>query len=336
MKSKVSPTAIGIFIAGAIVILFASVILFGSGTLFRQTKTMLLTFREPTTGLEVGAPVKLLGVDIGTVSDVSLSIGGTNNSVLINVLIDLDREQISDVFGSTTIHLDDRNVFQKTIQESGLRGRLDVLSMLSGQLYIALDFHPGEPGFQLDREDDHGYWEIPTLPSTKREMMQSLVTSLQNFTELDFKGLSSELKSLLGDLRSDLARINIGQINTNLVDILDETKSLLANPELSAAITNLNQTLGQLDQLAEKLNQNINPLLADVDADLKKAGVMLDEGIQALRALKTQVEPSGTLSRELVRTLDEAGVALNALRQLLEQIERNPNSLITGKKEPKS
>ena len=333
MKSKISPTAIGIFIAGAIVIIFASVILFGSGKLFRQTKTMLLTFREPVTGLDAGAPVKLMGVNIGTVSDVSLGVGGTNNSMLINVLIELDRKQIKEVFSHDAVHLDDRDLFETTIQERGLRGRLDVLSMLSGQLYIALDFYSGQPGFQLSQESEHGYWEIPTLPSTKREMMQSLVTSLHNLTELDFKGLSSELKGLLGDVRSDLARINIGQINTNLVRILDETQSLLANPELSTAITNLNQTLGQLDQLAGKLNQNINPLLADAGASLKKAGAMLDEGIQTLRALKTQVEPSGDLSRELIQTLDQAGQALNALRQLVGQIERNPSSLITGKKE---
>jgi len=333
MKSKVSPTAIGIFIAGAVVIIFASVILFGSGKLFRQTKTLLLTFREPVTGLELGAPVKLLGVNIGSVSDVSLGIGGTNDSILINVLIELDRKQIKDVFRNDAVHLDDRNLYETTIQEKGLRGRLDVLSMLSGQLYIALDFYPGKPGFQLSQEDQHGYWEIPTLPSTKREMMQSLVTSLQNMTELDFKGMSTELKGLLVDLRQDLARINIGQINTNLVQILDEAKSLLGNPELTTAITNLNQTLGQLDQLAGKLNQKINPLLVDVDADLKKAGAMLDEGIQALRNLKMQVEPNGTLSRELVRTLEDASSALNALRQLAGQIERNPSSLITGKKE---
>jgi len=334
MKSKVSPTAIGIFIAGAIVIIFASVILFGSGKLFRETKTLLLTFREPVTGLEVGAPVKLLGVNIGTVSDISLGTGGTNESVLINVLIELDRDQIKDVFKAYPINLDDRNRFEAIIQERGLRGRLDVLSMLSGQLYIALDFYSGQPGFQLSRESEHGHWEIPTLPSTKKEMIQSLVTSLQNLTELDFKGLSAELKGLLGDLRADLARINVGQINTNLVGILDQTKSLLANPELATAITNLNQTLEQLDQLAGKLNQKINPLLADVDADLKKAGAMLDEGIQTLRALKTQLEPDSTLSRELIGILDQADQALNALRQFLQQLQRNPSSLITGKKEP--
>jgi paraquat-inducible protein B len=335
MKSKVSPTAIGVFIAGAIVIIFASVILFGSGKLFRQTKTLLLTFREPITGLDVGAPVKLLGVNLGTVSDVSLGIGGTNDPVLINVLIELDRKQVSDVFRSDTIPLDDRNHFENTISERGLRGRLDVLSMLSSQLYIALDFYPGQPGFQLSREGDHGYWEIPTLPSTKRQMMESLVTSLQNLTELDFKGLSSELKGLLGDLRSDLARLDFGGINTNLTGVLTEVRTFVGNPALTSAITNLDRTLGQLDELAGKLNKNVNPLLGAVQADLQKAGATLEEATQALRALKQQVQPGSDLTRQLIGTLERVDEAFNALRQLAEELQRNPSSLITGKKESK-
>jgi len=334
MKSKVNPTAIGIFIAGAIVIIFASVILFGSGKLFRHTKTYLLTFREPATGLDVGAPVQLLGVNIGSVKDVSLGVGGTNDALLINVLVETDRDLLKDVVRGYALDVDNRASFERTVREKGLRGRLDVLSMLSGQLYIALDFYPGQHGFQLGKEDSHGHWEIPTLPSTKREMIQSLVTSLHNLTELDIKGLSTELKGLLTDLRADLGQLRFGDISTNLTATLGEARALLANPALSSAMTNLDRTLGQLDELARSLNKNLNPLLASADSDLKKAGAALDEATQALRALKTQVEPGSALTRELIGTLDRASEAMNALRQLAEQLQRNPNSIITGKKAP--
>jgi len=335
MKSKVSPTAIGIFIAGAIVIIFASVILFGSGKFFRHTKAFMLTFREPVTGLEVGAPVKLLGVSIGTVKDVSVGIGNTNSAFLINVLIEVDREHLQDVVQGFALDLDNRPRFEKTVKDLGLRARLEVLSLLSGQLYIALDLYPDQPGFQLNQENNHGYWEIPTLPSTKREMMQSLVTSLNNLTELDFKGLSTELKGLLTDLRVDLAQLNFGQINTNLVGVLGEVKTFVGNPALSSAITNLDRTLAQLDELGQSLNKNVNPLLVSADADLKKAGSALDEATQALRALKEQVQPGSDLTRQLIHTMDRVDQTLNAVRQLAQELERNPSSLITGKKESK-
>jgi paraquat-inducible protein B len=335
MKSKVSPTAIGIFIAGAIVIIFASVILFGSGKFFRHTKTFMLTFREPVTGLEVGAPVKLLGVSIGSVKEVSVGVGNTNSAFLINVRIEVDREHLQDVVQGVALDLDNRPRFEKTVKDLGLRARLEVLSLLSGQLYIALDVYPGQPGFQLHQENTHGYWEIPTLPSTQREMMQSLVTSLHNLTELDFKGLSTELKGLLTDLRTDLAQLNFGEINTNLVGVLGELQTFVGNPALSSAITNLDRTLAQLDELGQSLNKNVNPLLVSADADLKKAGSALDEATQALRALKEQFQPGSDLTRQLIHTLDRVDQTLNAVRQLAQELERNPGSLISGKKESK-
>ena len=205
MKSKFNPTSIGVFIVGAIVVIFASVILFGGGRFFRSTKTYLLTFREPVTGLEVGAPVKLLGVTIGTVKDVGITAGPANQSLMINVLVEVDRKHLRELVRGSVLDLDSRPRFERMVDERGLRGRLDVLSLLSGQLYIALDFDPGQPGFQLPQKDARGYWEIPTLPSTRRELLDSVVTSLHNLTELDIKGLSTEMKALLADLRKDLA-----------------------------------------------------------------------------------------------------------------------------------
>jgi len=150
MKRKINPAAIGIFIAGAIVILFASLVIFGSGRFFRQTKELLLTFREPVTGLEVGAPVKLMGVNIGNVKQVQIGVGEeVTNALLINVVIEIDLESAQPSFGDYKINLADRSRFEKLTQELGLRCRLDILSLLSGQLYISLDLYPGEEGFQL-------------------------------------------------------------------------------------------------------------------------------------------------------------------------------------------
>jgi len=334
MKTKTNPAAIGIFIAGAIVILFASLVVFGSGRLFRQTKDLLLTFREPVTGLDVGAPVKLMGVNIGSVKEIQIGVGDETNGVfMINVVIEIDLKNVQASFGTYRIDLDDRKRFEKLTQESGLRGQLDVLSLLSGQLYIALDMFPGQKGFQLHPERQRGLWEIPTLPSTKRQMMRSLVTSLENFTKFDVQGTSDQIKGLLADLRSDLAAMQLHRVGTNLADTVVELRDLLGDPKLRSAITNLDLALAQIQELGGNLNSQINPLLAEAKTDLKKAGATLDEAAETLRQLQAQLAPDSTLGRELVRTLDEASTSLSALRQLVQQIERNPSSLITGKKQ---
>jgi paraquat-inducible protein B len=332
MKSKISPTAIGIFIAGAIVIIFGSVLLFGSGKLFKHTKTYLLTFQEPANGLDAGAPVKLLGVSVGTVQHINVAVGPTNKMLLVNVVIVVDRDRIKTVFGDHALHMDDRTWFEQSVRDQGLRGRLDILSLLSGQLYVSLDMHPGTQGFQLNQEEDHGYWEIPTLASQKRELMQSLLTSLDNLRQTDLKGAVEDLRALVSDLRSDLAAMQLERTGENLGDTLVEIKALVGNPQLKSALTNLNSALAQIDELGKNVNPRINPLLEEISADLKKAGTLFESASQTFAGLQSQVEPDSALMLELVRTLDEAGTTLNALRQLAEQIERNPSSLITGKK----
>jgi len=333
MKSKISPTAIGMFIAGAIVIIFASVILFGSGKLFRHTKSYLMTFREPAANLDLGAPVKLMGVQIGQVKDVSVILGGTNDSLMINVVVEVDTQHLKQVARGFSMDLDDRKAFDRAVNEKGLCGRLDMLSFLSGQLYVSIDVYPGAQGFQLGEESSHGYWEIPTLPSSQREMMQSLITSLNHLAELDFNGLSIQLNGLMRELRAELAQLNLGEVNTNLLAVLTDTRKLVGNPMLLTTITNLDLTLVQLNELTSSLNQNVTPLLTNADTDLKKAGMALDEATATLRALRAQVQPGSALTRELINTLNQAEESLNALQQLAQELQRNPSALITGKQE---
>jgi paraquat-inducible protein B len=239
------------------------------------------------------------------VKDIAIEVNEqATNTLLVGVIIELDRKGSQAAFRSYPIDLDDRANFERLIGERGLRGRLEVLSLLSGQLYIALDMYPGTEGFLLGRESETGLWEIPTLPSTKRQLVESALTSLHNFTEFDFKGSSEELKRLLL-----------------------EAKTLLSDPQLKTAITNLDLALAEIHTLGAGLNTELKPLLTN-------ASVMFDQANQTLRQLEMQVQPDSTLNRELVRALGETSAALSALRQLANQLERNPSSLITGKKEP--
>ena len=67
MKKRFSPTMIGAFVVGAVVLVVIAVIVFGSGRLFRQTRDFILYFDNSVNGLRIGAPVKIKGVEIGSV-----------------------------------------------------------------------------------------------------------------------------------------------------------------------------------------------------------------------------------------------------------------------------
>ena len=164
MKTRFSPAAIGIFISGAVVILFISIVVFGSGQLFQESRVYLATFREPVRGLQPGSPVKLLGVDVGKVEEISIALDPSEvGAYRVNVLMRIYKKRIRVAFREERVDLGDRADFEKAKQEAGIRAQLDTQNLLSGQLYVAVVLAPDREGFQLHQEEQHGYWEIPTL-----------------------------------------------------------------------------------------------------------------------------------------------------------------------------
>lgn len=331
MKSKTNPAAIGMFITGAVVILFVSVALFGSGRMFRQTRSYLLTFREAVTGLNVGAPVKMLGVNIGEVKEIILGVHPTDGSPLINVVVAVDSGRWARDGQGMALPLEDRDRFEKAVKEHGLHGRLEILSLLSSQLYIGISQDRTERGYQLGQESEHGYWEIPTLPSAQAEIMASVMSTLEGLAHFDLKTISQQTTNLLADLRADLAAIEFPKVNAKLLGGLDKLDALLGDPNLRAALTNLHHTLADARQLAGKLNRETDPLLAKLATDLDKIDHALTQTAGAFTDLKSLVRPGSPVSTELLSTLEKAGRALESFRELAEDLRRNPSSILTGK-----
>src|SRR6266852_2310652 len=75
MGKKSNPAVIGAFVVGALVLALGGLLLFGSGRLFKHTVSFVMFFPGDVTGLNVGAPVKFKGVEIGAVSNLQLRFG---------------------------------------------------------------------------------------------------------------------------------------------------------------------------------------------------------------------------------------------------------------------
>src|SRR4030095_10291827 len=91
MGSKISPTMIGAFVVGAIVLVIAGVLLFGGGKFFQEKVPYVLFFDSTVEGLNVGAPVIFCGVQIGQVTEISAIADPQTFDVRIRVEIELVR-----------------------------------------------------------------------------------------------------------------------------------------------------------------------------------------------------------------------------------------------------
>ena len=92
MNKKISPAVIGAFVLGAVALIVIAILVFGSGRLFRQTRDFVLYFDNSVNGLRIGAPVKIKGVEIGSVKDIRLQLE-KDKEPKIPVIIEIDLEK---------------------------------------------------------------------------------------------------------------------------------------------------------------------------------------------------------------------------------------------------
>jgi paraquat-inducible protein B len=310
MSKRANPAWVGAFVVCAIAICAAAVVLFGSGHFFRSMRTFVIFFPGSVNGLDKGAPVKFRGVTIGTVTDIRIRMRGLAETGRIPVLIEVDRERVHELGGSDDT-MDDKRV-NELIYDYGMRAQLQQQSFITGLLYVALDLFPdSKVDLVLPPGSAVPYTEIPCLPTTLEQAQAKFEQILDRINRIDFDVLG---KSVNGAL---------------------EGISRLANsPQVYANLEALHGTLGEIRGAAADLRARIPALSNNVSGttdDLRSAVQRLQASLERFDSL---IDPSAPLLGGLAATIGEVGDAARAVRQLAEQLDRNPSVLLTGKKEP--
>lgn len=361
MSKQANPTLIGAFVLGALVIAAFSIIMLGGGRWFQKSHQHIMYFEGAAQGLQVGSPVVFLGVRIGTVKRIQIGLNEETHRFLVPVTIEVDPQTVQTSSGKQ-LDLQDRATFQQLL-DRGLRARLRMQSLLTGQLYVDLDFYPDKPA-QFFSEDS-SQSEIPTILTTTEELankyekfpvekfLQDLADigeSLNSLLAADpVKAIPARLEVILANLESLSAKLE-----KNSEPIMDEMRTVMAT--LSEAIGALRATMEkaetafdrignaaeQLDNTTERIGSAADRVgnTADqvgevVNADsplvqeMTKAGTQLSLASQSLQNLTGQGSPTPV---RLDLALQEVGRAARALRQLAESLENQPESLFRAKR----
>jgi len=101
MGKRVSPAVIGAFVVASFAILIVALVVVGSGRMFTNPIRFICMFQGNLNGLKIGAPVKVRGVQIGTVAAIQLRLLPSQGRMLptikglrLPVIIDVDRSQV--------------------------------------------------------------------------------------------------------------------------------------------------------------------------------------------------------------------------------------------------
>jgi paraquat-inducible protein B len=330
MSKRISPTSIGAFVVGALALLVMTVIALGSGELFRQTKEFVLYFDGSVNGLHVGAPVKLKGVEIGSVKNILLQMekGGPINRIPVVIEIDLKKLIHRGVAQPAAM---DPEAFNELIHE-GLRGQLQTESLVTGVLYVGLDFFPGTPVTLVQKPGGHyRLQEIPTVATELEQAHDAITRLVQKLDEIDFTRL----------------------INS-VAQTMDGLNQLVTSPALKSTFQRLNEAIPKIGEaaarvtkLAANADDNISSLTANVQqtsdaarAALHQAEIMMKqtdaaihEAESAMTNLRDITGPDSPTFYELNKSLREVSAAARSLRLLSNYLERNPSAIVFGKSE---
>jgi paraquat-inducible protein B len=310
MAKQANRMMIGGFVVLAVIIMAASLVVFGSGKFFKKTNKFILYFDESIKGLSVGAPVLFQGVQVGSVTSITLQADLVKMKTQIPVFIEIEPDR----WKVQTGERDYRKISAKLI-EMGLRAQLVMQSFITGQLMIELDFYPKSKicyAPALIDKDYADYVVIPTCKSTGERLAEAL-------GDLDLKGIERHLLSVLASVDKFINNPDLTASLHSMKDTLEDARKLL---------TRVDRQVDPLANEVKKTVKDFGKLAVTVDAQVGGVATGFDKTMSSARGVLSQDSP---LMVELENAMKEISAMSRSIRQLATYLDQHPEALIRGK-----
>lgn len=308
MSRKANPTMIGAFVVGAVVIAVAAAFLLTGGRLFQEKLSLVMHFVGSVKGLNAGAPVSYRGVQIGTVTNIKIVLE-PDQDPRIPVTVQIDPSSFTIVGMDKNLNLDElREGIYAECKNEGLRAQLQMQSLLTGQLFIQLDYFPDS---KADFVEGGDVAEIPTIPTA----LQDLSSMLQDFPVKEVLANVEKAVASLAELTSD----------EGIHEALDSVDQ--AFTDVSKLVTNLDSRTQALQPALVEGRRT----LAQATRTLASAEQTFVEATETLAPMKNLVADDS----ELLELIDEVLAAMinaaQAFAALADTLERRPEAILKGK-----
>jgi len=242
----------------------------------------LLVFDGSVRGLSVGAPLDFRGVTIGEVVRIGVSIDPKTLVFRMPVEVKVFPRRLAarHFIGGTLPPAESEAVRydrMKQFVDHGLRAQLRSGNLLTGQLYVALDFFPDMPKVTIDLSKRPP--EIPTIPGTFEELQETLTGIVKKLDKLQIEEIGADTRKLLASLGETLKG----------VDVLLKSVDAGVVPDLRRTLDTATQTLKGAEgtlKSAEGTLASVSPLQADLQQTLRE----LNRTLTAVRALADMLQ----------------------------------------------
>ena len=234
-----------------------------------------MRFAQALRGLEVGAPVEFVGVNIGSVIAVDLGYEPRDKSFPVVVTAKLYPRRMGDAYEILTAQGKTESeetlaAFVGTLVQRGLRAQARSASLLTGKLYIALDFLPTSPRVAFDMSDRPV--ELPTVNGSFQELQANIGRLVKKVNDLPLEQIAADLHTDLTDLHETLSELH-GRVLPSAVDTLSALRGTLDSANrtldvesplqrgLTETLLEARSTLQAVRELADYIDRHPDALL---------------------------------------------------------------------------
>ncbi len=269
---------------------------------FRKNIPVVTYFKSSVTGLGKGSPVQVFGIQIGSVTDVSLVMDQSTKAMRARVAFEIQPER---VFPETQISRDnDPHATAVSLVGQGVRAVLESSNFITGQKAISLEVVPNAPPATVGQEGD-------------ALLIPSQGGGLDNIT------------TSLSDIATKIDAIPFEEIGKNLNRTLASVSDTVSGPDVKNALRKLSETLTDVQHLVHNTDRGMTPVLqklpqisTDLQQAVSKANAALGQGGYG---------SNSDFQRNMSRLLDQVNDAARSIRLLADFLTRHPEALIQGR-----
>jgi paraquat-inducible protein B len=230
---------------------------------------MQLRFDKATKGLEVGAPVYFVGVEFGKVTSIDLDYDPVKKQFPMEVGVQFYPMKLGKALAklpSRKASSNEIGVFIKGLVDRGLRAQIKQSNLLTGQLYISIDFVYNTPKVAYDPANK--LTSLPTVSDNFDKLQYQISDIVNQLHQVPYASIGRNLDYSLSQLGSTLKSVNTQIIPgahatlSSAQGVMGENSPLQQN--LQETLSEVQRTARSFRQLTDMLGRNPNALLLGV------------------------------------------------------------------------
>ncbi|MGF1531152.1 MAG: MlaD family protein [Puniceicoccaceae bacterium] len=328
MKSNRKALLAGSFVLIGMILLASAFLIFGGRSVLTPKARFVTFFNQSVAGLEIGSTVRFRGVPVGKVVSIQIRLAAENPSVGIPVHYEIDVRRLRKDLGVEE-DIQSPEIYLRSLS-NGLTATLEAESLVTGILFIALDFRPQHT--PADIESLHlELFEIPPAPSQFSNIQEDLTRIISNFRQVDVARLAESSQNLIDSIQIKVDQLEVDRISAETIELFAVLRKQLEDLQLSALAADGREALGAFQTTLASLDASLSTLLPNLEASLsefRSTGASFNQVAQSLEILLGKESPFLDETFSAIRELE---ATLKAFRQLIRYLEDNPNSLILGR-----